>query len=115
MHQKATGQKDGYYPGEVNTEEEATIFSGGVKILRGVHLIFFSIKNPRDNEPYFISQDNLPLWAELRRDVTAFRIAPAMTLNDPHEQIKAITQLQTLPAQAVKETPPRLFIYFGIG
>lgn len=35
IHQKVTGQKHGYYPGEVNNEEEATIFSGGVKILQG--------------------------------------------------------------------------------
>ena len=37
IHQKVTGQKDGYYPGEEDEEEEekVTIFSGGVKILRG--------------------------------------------------------------------------------
>lgn len=39
IHQKVTGQKDGYYPGEVNNEE-ATIFSGGVKILQG--FIYYS-------------------------------------------------------------------------
>lgn len=38
IHQKVTGQKDGYYPGEVNNEE-ATIFSG-VKILQG--FIYYS-------------------------------------------------------------------------
>lgn len=36
IHQKVTGQKDGYYPGEEDEEEEkVTIFSSGVKILRG--------------------------------------------------------------------------------
>lgn len=39
IHQKVTGQKDGYYPGEVNNEE-ATIFSGGIKILQG--FIYYS-------------------------------------------------------------------------
>lgn len=39
IDQKVTGQKDGYYPGEVNNEE-VTIFSGGVKILR--RFIYYS-------------------------------------------------------------------------
>lgn len=39
IHQKVTGQKDGYYPGEEEDEEEeeekVTIFSSGVKICTG--------------------------------------------------------------------------------
>ncbi len=37
IHQKVTGQKDGYYPGEEEDEEEekVAIFSSGVKILQG--------------------------------------------------------------------------------
>lgn len=45
IHQKVTGQKDGYYPGEEDEEEEkVTIFSSGVKILQGFILIFLSNK-----------------------------------------------------------------------
>lgn len=39
IHQKVTGQKDGYYPGgeedEEEEEEKVTIFSSGVKIRQG--------------------------------------------------------------------------------
>lgn len=37
IHQKVTGQKGGYYPGEEEDEEEekVTIYSSGVKIRQG--------------------------------------------------------------------------------